>query len=852
MYWQFNHQSSPQIETVLAKEDLTLSEVLDQENILQELKNPNTKLIEFITRNDILDELITLIIEEPSEEIDEQERYRRSNLACEVLTTDIPRLNESLSDFSLLTKLYSFLKQEPPLNPLLASFFSRTLSLLICRKSDQNWYSYQFTCLTVIDFLKSRENSLKLLLKHLGTSAIMDLTLKLITQVEGDAMQQNLVDWLESEELIQSIIELFHPRIDSDRQSNAAQLLCDSIRKFREREINPKENPKPESMLEAIQSPEMIKLLLEQMLDTGGISESSIAGGISVLLTLLEPPTTESPGRRNPYTNDEQPVSVDVNKSTNPALSSIVLAIVPHLPKLHNLLINPPKKTPFRLACGVIDPPLGNTRLTVIKLIAALISTQTPEVNEKLDELNTVQVLLDLFFQYTWNNFLHSQVDKCLAFALNSSVPDSKDQNPLISNIFIKCRLLQRILEAWEANETEQGSGGKRKGYMGHLINIANSVSKQANENLGVFLKENIDGEVMTKWEEFVEKSLKPVNEIQSRFLGGVHPSQISQKDEMEFSIPVTFDSKSNPNSSGLQRSDNSSYSNSWKNVVENFAGLFTLADREEKEEMSSPEDQVRRMMFEQMCSDRRSVNPDMDNSDDKEAWESEDTSKTVTKRGAGDVDFYLDDEEVWEDLPTSVWNNEDARSSSEDEEDKPIQEKMESIWSGPIAEPVDPWGNGGLDNAESGGDGWANFDAVEFNPSSDDANMPSQPTDHQSVPELAREIVDSVCRELENNLGNPTEKEIIVNSEAPPDSVLTKVPEIPPVERNAAGDDCDATLDSKSDNNANLTSLTDEPSPTKELYSRICSTKNKVNDNCDDVPKSIENTPIVTKSSDR
>uniref|UniRef100_A0A146LMU2 Serine/threonine-protein phosphatase 6 regulatory subunit 3 n=1 Tax=Lygus hesperus TaxID=30085 RepID=A0A146LMU2_LYGHE len=247
MYWQFNHQSSPQIETVLAKEDLTLSEVLDQENILQELKNPNTKLIEFITRNDILDELITLIIEEPSEEIDEQERYRRSNLACEVLTTDIPRLNESLSDFSLLTKLYSFLKQEPPLNPLLASFFSRTLSLLICRKSDQNWYSYQFTCLTVIDFLKSRENSLKLLLKHLGTSAIMDLTLKLITQVEGDAMQQNLVDWLESEELIQSIIELFHPRIDSDRQSNAAQLLCDSIRKFREREINPKENPKPES-----------------------------------------------------------------------------------------------------------------------------------------------------------------------------------------------------------------------------------------------------------------------------------------------------------------------------------------------------------------------------------------------------------------------------------------------------------------------------------------------------------------------------------------------------------------------------------------------------------------------------
>ena len=82
-------------------------------------------------------QLVSLVVEEPSSEMSETERYRRSNIACEVLTTDIPKLNEKLSESSLLSLLYSFLESDPPLNPLLASFFSRTMSVLICRNVDQ-------------------------------------------------------------------------------------------------------------------------------------------------------------------------------------------------------------------------------------------------------------------------------------------------------------------------------------------------------------------------------------------------------------------------------------------------------------------------------------------------------------------------------------------------------------------------------------------------------------------------------------------------------------------------------------------------------------------------------------------
>lgn len=63
---------------------------------------------------------------------------RYPNISCELLTSDVSQMNDRLGeDESLLLKLYSFLLNESPLNPLLASFFSKVLSILISRKPEQ-------------------------------------------------------------------------------------------------------------------------------------------------------------------------------------------------------------------------------------------------------------------------------------------------------------------------------------------------------------------------------------------------------------------------------------------------------------------------------------------------------------------------------------------------------------------------------------------------------------------------------------------------------------------------------------------------------------------------------------------
>lgn len=828
MFWQFNHQSSAQMETVLAKEDLTLSEILNQENILQELKSPNTKLIEFITRSDILDELISLIIEEPSKELDEQERYKMSNIACEVLTTDLPRLNESLSDLSLLTKLYSFLEQDPPLNPLLASFFSRTLSLLICRKSDQNWYSYQFTCLSVLDFLKSKGDSLTLLLKHLGTSAIMDLTLKLITQVEGEGMQRNLVDWLASEKLIENLIDLFHPSVESDRHNNAAQLLCDTIKKFGESDSTIKETSNPESILNTIQSVETIQKLLRTMLESEPICESTVIGGISVLLALLEPPSVDN-GRRHPYSNDDSNANAaDVNKVPSPAVSSIILTIIPFLPKLHDLLINPPKKPPLRLTCGVIDPPLGNTRLTVIMLISALISTNTPEVNEKLDELNTIQVILDLFLRYMWNNFLHSQVEKSFVSIMNCANVDSNEKNPLLSSLFVKCRLLQRIMEAWEENKNEQSNGGKRKGYMGHLINISNAIVTGESGKLGQFLKDHVDEEIIQKWKEFVVESLTPVNEVQLCFLGGSHPSHTPPKDECEFSDPFNAEDV-------LEKND-------WLKASKELTDAFPLSKIDGEDDLSIPRDEERRMLFEQMCSNRK-LSAGMDDLNAKDNWESQDNNLDIT----------LEEEEIedWEDYPMS----------SDEDDEKPGKKKIGNMWSGTITDSNDPWSKVESENGNNS-DGWANFDRafseqcstlnnsvdieIETPPTTTGGEEPVTQVKPLEESSASVDKSEDPVSEVHNDV--QAVPQIQSSEEKSHQEVKNEDAKHPVEDQNSTVGDIPIELDAESDNNANIKSLTSEE-PNEELYFRICTTKNKANERSDEVPKIVENTQITNPS---
>uniref|UniRef100_A0A8D0GMM4 Protein phosphatase 6 regulatory subunit 2 n=1 Tax=Sphenodon punctatus TaxID=8508 RepID=A0A8D0GMM4_SPHPU len=336
------------------------------------------------------------------------------------------------------------------------------------------------------------------------------------------------------------------------RQSNASQTLCDIIRLSRDQGNQLQEIAEPDPLLAALESQECVEQLLKNMFD-GDQTENCLVNGTQVLLTLLET-------RRVEGLMDSFSQGIERSYTVN---SSILNGIEPWLKDFHQLLLNPPKKTSILTTIGVLEEPLGNARLHGARLISALLHTNTPNINQELCRLNTMDVLLDLFFKYTWNNFLHFQVELCIVAILSHSLHEDKTndlenkmkvlessetpekletletstENIMVTHLFQKCCLVQRTLDAWETNDRIQAECGMRRGNMGHLTRIANAVVQNMEKGpvqnqISEFIKGNLPEDCRGRWESFVEETLTETNRRNTVDLVSTHHLHSSSEDE--------------------------------------------------------------------------------------------------------------------------------------------------------------------------------------------------------------------------------------------------------------------------------------------------------------------------------
>ncbi|XP_054444309.1 serine/threonine-protein phosphatase 6 regulatory subunit 1 isoform X2 [Pteronotus mesoamericanus] len=544
MFWKFDLHTSSHLDTLLEREDLSLPELLDEEDVLQECKVVNRKLLDFLLRPPHLQAMVAWVTQEPPASGEERLRYKYPSVACEILTSDVPQINDALgADESLLNRLYGFLRSSGRLNPLLASFFSKVMGILINRKTDQ-----------LVSFLRKKDDFVDLLLQHIGTSAIMDLLLRLLTCVERPQLRQEVVNWLNEEKIVQRLIEQIHPSKDDNQHSNASQSLCDIIRLSREQTTQVQGSPEPDQLLATLEKQETIEQLLSNMLE-GELSASVLVSGIQVLLTLLEPrrPRSESVIVNNYFSSVDGQLELLAQAALDSAVSCVgaLHALRPRLGRFRELLLEPPELEPLCTTWGILAPPLGNTRLHVVKLLASALSANDAALTQELLALDVPNTMLDLFFHYVFNNFLHTQVEVCVSAVLSAGPPpngglDSLAENPVVKHLLQQGRLVERILTSWEENDRVQSSGGPRKGYMGHLTRMANALVQNTEkgpnaEQLRQLLKELPD-EQQQQWEAFVSGPLAETNKKNMVDLVNTHHLHSSSDDEddrlKEFSFP--------------------------------------------------------------------------------------------------------------------------------------------------------------------------------------------------------------------------------------------------------------------------------------------------------------------------
>lgn len=205
MFWRFgSYTNISTIETLLDKPDVTLEELLDESDLLQELKQHNTKLIEFLRDENVLRRMLEYVIDpqaiynhdggggddpdEPNfggsfgrsqvqfQSPRETDEARRSRLSCEILSSGTWSLSEALMEnMDHMRMFWSFLDRDAPLDPVQAAYFTKVNETLLDKKTDE-----------MILFFVSLENIVPTMLKHVECPMIMDLLLKIISMEKAE------------------------------------------------------------------------------------------------------------------------------------------------------------------------------------------------------------------------------------------------------------------------------------------------------------------------------------------------------------------------------------------------------------------------------------------------------------------------------------------------------------------------------------------------------------------------------------------------------------------------------------------------------------------------------------------
>ncbi|TID15302.1 NADPH-dependent diflavin oxidoreductase 1 [Venturia nashicola] len=142
----------------------------------------------------------------------------------------------------------------------------------------------------------------------------------------------------------------------------------------------------------------------------------------------------------------------------------------------------------------------------------------------KFVEHHVVPTILDFFFRFPWNNFLHNVVYDVVQQVFNGQMNRGFNRS-LAIDLFETGRITDRIVEGQQASDKAQKENNMRLGYMGHLTLIAEEVVKFTERHPPECLSQSVLDKVMAKqWVEYVEQTLAETRERDNAILGGVRP----------------------------------------------------------------------------------------------------------------------------------------------------------------------------------------------------------------------------------------------------------------------------------------------------------------------------------------
>ncbi|KAH7841653.1 hypothetical protein Vadar_032705 [Vaccinium darrowii] len=471
MFWRMAGLSTASpVETILDKENFTLEELLDEDEIIQECKALNSRLINFLRERAQVEQLLRYIVEEAPEDAEKRRSFKFPFIACEIFTCEVDIILKSLvEDEELMNCLFSFLEPEHSHSTLLAGYFSKVVICLLLRKT-----------VPFMKYIQAHQEIIRKLVDLIGITSIMEVLIRLIGADEHlYTTYTDSMKWLDDTDVLEMIVDKFSASDCPEVHANAAETLC-AITRYA-----------PPGLAAKISSPSFIGRLFRHALEDLR-PNSVLVNLLSVCISLLDPRRLTL-GTYHMYSRQLNPGSTT---SANPETIEGMLGSLGDLLKLLDVSS---EENVLLTTYGKLQPPLGKHRLKIIEFISVLMTVGSEAVEKEMIHLCAVKRILDLFFEYPYNNFLHHHVEHIVMSCL-----ESKNAS-FIEHLLKDCNLIGKILEA-ENNFTlvadpnkptipAEGKLPPRIGNIGHTTRISNKLVQVGNNNSDIqaYLQENGD-----------------------------------------------------------------------------------------------------------------------------------------------------------------------------------------------------------------------------------------------------------------------------------------------------------------------------------------------------------------------
>ncbi|KAK2478937.1 hypothetical protein H9L39_08311 [Fusarium oxysporum f. sp. albedinis] len=392
MFWRFGgYANISTIDTILDKPDFTLEELLEETDLIQELKQHNSKLIEYLRSDKVLDNLLEYVVapkletvESPDESTDqeakaknrflslsrprassratdpgddeeeqEKKRNRYAFVACEILSSDTWSIYEALAENrQLIRDFWNFLSRPAPLDPLQASYFTKVNESLFEKKTED-----------MMELLTTLPDAVPNLLKHVECPMVMDLLLKIIA-LDRNEGGQGVVEWLYSKDIIPSLLSCLSPENNWVVQTAAGDFIKAIITISANASQNEQQCIGPNELTRQLVSRPCIEQLIGYMLGGG----NPLTVGVGIIIEVIRKNNSD-------YDPDMGTEASAAPSSRDPIyLGTLLRLFAENVPKFMNLIMDvPSKKEKIDSTFGVKLEPLGFDRFKTCELMAELL-----------------------------------------------------------------------------------------------------------------------------------------------------------------------------------------------------------------------------------------------------------------------------------------------------------------------------------------------------------------------------------------------------------------------------------------------------------------------------------------------